>query len=342
MSAKISIRSDDELIPAVSSPISHSSSLLPPLPKNPRDRLLLPQKPLLLLFFFLLFIPTTLSPTPNLTLTLTQTLTLDVSGGARGGRRGRGGGEGGEYYPSPPPFPYSFHLVEVTVISAQELFPASRAMQTYAVAWVDAAQKVRTRLDRAGHTDPAWNDKFVFRVGTRRSAPPPRRSPSRSTRAPASAARSCSHRARPPLHPPPFPSPRFAAVQVRRPLTLRPQGILNLSVSLLDAYARSLPLFADLAPNPNPNPNPNPKEPSPAAAAMVVVDKEREEMEAKLEKWRAELPPMKKGEGAREEKGLGGRARRRNSFGKFSCFSPVTESGEVAKVRFAREREISR
>ncbi|OAY64596.1 hypothetical protein ACMD2_01956 [Ananas comosus] len=267
-----------------------------------------------------------------------------------GGGEGRGGGEGGEYYPSPPPFPYSFHLVEVTVISAQELFPASRAMQTYAVAWVDAAQKVRTRLDRAGHTDPAWNDKFVFRVGDAalRSATSAvtveiyARTRLRGALL-LGTARALLSTLRP------SPSPRFAAVQVRRPLTLRPQGILNLSVSLLDAYARSLPLFADLAPNPNPNP----KESSPAAAAaMVVVDREREEMEAKLEKWRAELPPMKKGEGAKEEKGLGGRAkeekglggraRRRNSFGKFSCFSPVTESGEVAKVRFAGEREISR
>jgi hypothetical protein len=33
---------------------------------------------------------------------------------------------------------------------------------------------------------------------------------------------------------------------VRRPNSLRPQGILNIAVALLDGYAKSLPLYQDL------------------------------------------------------------------------------------------------
>ncbi|KAG1354026.1 hypothetical protein COCNU_07G001380 [Cocos nucifera] len=70
--------------------------------------------------------------------------------------------DGGGYHPTPPPFPFSFHLLEVTVVSAQDLFANSRSMRTYAVAWIDPAHKLRTRLDTAGHTEPTWNFFFFF------------------------------------------------------------------------------------------------------------------------------------------------------------------------------------
>lgn len=82
-----------------------------------------------------------------------------ISEPGSGSRSGNGG-----YYPSLPPFPFNFHLLEVTVISAQDLQPAGRSMQTYAVAWIDPSSKSRTRLDAIGYTDPSWNEKFVFRV----------------------------------------------------------------------------------------------------------------------------------------------------------------------------------
>ncbi|KAE8723378.1 Auxin-responsive protein IAA13, putative isoform 1 [Hibiscus syriacus] len=61
----------------------------------------------------------------------------------------------------PPPF----HLLELNIISAQDLQPVCRRnMRTYAVAWVHSKRKLSTRIDTQGHTDPTWNDKFVFRV----------------------------------------------------------------------------------------------------------------------------------------------------------------------------------
>ncbi|XP_010251574.1 PREDICTED: uncharacterized protein LOC104593437 [Nelumbo nucifera] len=61
------------------------------------------------------------------------------------------------------------HLLEINLISAQGLKPPSanlRRMQTYAVAWIDSAIKLRTRVDRVGCENPTWNDKFIFRVSS--------------------------------------------------------------------------------------------------------------------------------------------------------------------------------
>ncbi|XP_008798687.1 uncharacterized protein LOC103713510 [Phoenix dactylifera] len=58
------------------------------------------------------------------------------------------------------------HVLEINLISAQGLKPpfGLRRVQAYAVAWVDPAFKVRTRVDRTGGENPTWNDKFIFRV----------------------------------------------------------------------------------------------------------------------------------------------------------------------------------
>ncbi|PIN05301.1 hypothetical protein CDL12_22161 [Handroanthus impetiginosus] len=58
-------------------------------------------------------------------------------------------------------------ILEINLISAQGLkTPSSnsRRMQTYAVTWIDAAAKLRTRIDSVGGENPTWNDKFLFRV----------------------------------------------------------------------------------------------------------------------------------------------------------------------------------
>ena len=146
-----------------------------------------------------------------------------------------------------------FQLLELNVISAQDLASLGRNMRTYAVAWVHPDKKLSTRVDTQGHTNPTWNDKFVFRVdqeflyndtsaimieiyalhwfkdihvGTVRVLvgnliPPPTR-PSHNDRAPIGT--------------------RFVALQVRRP-SGRPQGILNIGVMVLDSSMRSMPLY---------------------------------------------------------------------------------------------------
>ncbi|KAK9103791.1 hypothetical protein Sjap_021045 [Stephania japonica] len=67
------------------------------------------------------------------------------------------------------------YLLEINLISAQGLKPPTsaaaaasavrrRRLETYAVVWVDAAHKLRTRVDIVGGENPTWNDKFIFRV----------------------------------------------------------------------------------------------------------------------------------------------------------------------------------
>ncbi|KAK9288031.1 hypothetical protein L1049_016476 [Liquidambar formosana] len=149
-----------------------------------------------------------------------------------------------------------FQLLELNVISAQDLAPVSRSMRTYAVAWVHPTRKLSTRIDSHGHINPTWNDKFVFRVdesflradtsavmveiyavhwfkdvhvGTVRIivgnlVPPPVR----------------------PHHHQHLLGMRFVALQVRRS-SGRPQGILNIGVALLDSSMRSMPLYRQLS-----------------------------------------------------------------------------------------------
>lgn len=147
-----------------------------------------------------------------------------------------------------------FQLLELNIISAQDLANVSRSMRTYAVAWVHPDRKLSTRVDTHGDNNPTWNDKFVFRVdeeflhsdtsavmieiyalhwfrdvhvGTIRVLvgnlipTPPR-----------------PHQ---PNHHPKI-GMRFVALQVRRN-SGRPQGILNIGVAVLDSSMRSMPLY---------------------------------------------------------------------------------------------------
>ncbi|KNA08442.1 hypothetical protein SOVF_162480 [Spinacia oleracea] len=73
--------------------------------------------------------------------------------------------------PLPPPTPSreTTHLLEINLISAQNLKPPSaniRRLQTYAVAYIDPTRKLRSRVDRLGGENPSWNDKFIFRVSS--------------------------------------------------------------------------------------------------------------------------------------------------------------------------------
>lgn len=151
-----------------------------------------------------------------------------------------------------------FQLLELNVISAQDLAPVSRSMRTYSVAWVHPDRKLSTRVDTHGHNNPTWNDKFVFRVddeflhadtsavmieiyalhwfkdihvGTVRILvgnliPTPPRLHQFSQQ--------------------PQVGMRFVALQVRRP-SGRPQGILNIGVALLHSSMRSMPLYSQLS-----------------------------------------------------------------------------------------------
>ncbi|KAL7105618.1 hypothetical protein ACP275_07G055000 [Erythranthe tilingii] len=151
-----------------------------------------------------------------------------------------------------------FQLLEINIISAQDLEPLSRKMRTYATAWMHQSRKLSSCVDNDGKTNPTWNDKFVFRVddeflrqdtsaimieiyaahwfrdvlvGTVRVLvgnliPPPTRTHQQTNHYTGGM--------------------RFVALQVRRP-SGRPQGILNIGVALLDSSMRSMPLYRQLS-----------------------------------------------------------------------------------------------
>ncbi|MCE3051233.1 hypothetical protein HAX54_049162 [Datura stramonium] len=149
-----------------------------------------------------------------------------------------------------------FQLLEVNIISAQDLEPVSRKMKTYASAWVHPTRKLTTGVDVDGDNNPTWNDKFVFRVdeeflrqdtsavqidifsvnwlrdslvGSVRVLvgnliPPPTRL----------------------QHQQHHIGMRFVALQIRRP-SGRPQGILNIGVTLLGGTMRNMQLYRQLS-----------------------------------------------------------------------------------------------
>ncbi|KAB2014737.1 hypothetical protein ERO13_D09G228300v2 [Gossypium hirsutum] len=148
-----------------------------------------------------------------------------------------------------------FQLLELNVISAQDLEPVGRRkMRTYAVAWVHSERKLTTRIDGQGHNNPTWNDKFIFRVdeeflygdtsavmieiyavhwfrdihvGTVRAI----------------IGNLIPHISLPLNRRQEFSlGTTFVALQVWRP-SGRPQGILNIGVALLDSSKRSMPLY---------------------------------------------------------------------------------------------------
>ncbi|OIV90785.1 hypothetical protein TanjilG_15518 [Lupinus angustifolius] len=148
-----------------------------------------------------------------------------------------------------------FQLLEINLISAQDLAPVSKSIKAYAVAWVNPERKLTTQIDLDGHNNPIWNEKFVFRVddefltaedsaiiieiyasawirdvliGTvgvllTNLLPPSVRANNRKSS-----------------------KVRFVALQVRKP-SGRPEGILNIGVNLVDATMRSMPMYSELS-----------------------------------------------------------------------------------------------
>ncbi|KAF9622723.1 hypothetical protein IFM89_032903 [Coptis chinensis] len=55
-------------------------------------------------------------------------------------------------------------LIEINLISAQELKGISTDMQTFAVLWIDPKVKLISGIDVTGHMNPTWNDKFIFHL----------------------------------------------------------------------------------------------------------------------------------------------------------------------------------
>ncbi|KAL3654025.1 hypothetical protein CASFOL_003706 [Castilleja foliolosa] len=147
------------------------------------------------------------------------------------------------------PPPSSLHLLEISLISAQDLTPITKSMRTYAVAWTHPSRKLTTRTDQHGHTHPTWNEKFTFRVDDNFLA-------SEDSAIHIEICTASWFRevlvgtvhvlVSDLLHPDPQASRRmrFVALQVRRP-SGAPQGILNMGVSLLRQNPSGMDEFRD-------------------------------------------------------------------------------------------------
>ncbi|KAI4364537.1 hypothetical protein MLD38_020614 [Melastoma candidum] len=148
-------------------------------------------------------------------------------------------------------------LLELNLMSAQDLAPVSKSMRTYAVAWVHPDRKLTTRVDENGQANPSWNEKFVFRVdddslkndsctitievyaltwlrviliGTVNAPLQMLIPPSSSkTRIPTGGA-----------------TMRFVTLQIMRP-SGRPQGTINVGVSVINNPIHSMPLHSELS-----------------------------------------------------------------------------------------------
>ncbi|KAL7109511.1 hypothetical protein ACP275_06G179900 [Erythranthe tilingii] len=153
--------------------------------------------------------------------------------------------------PPPPPHAASQLLLEISLISAQDLAPISKSMHTYGVVWIRPNKKHTTRTDNHGQRNPKWNDKCVFsldnlpendaaatitveiytiswfrdvivgmvRVRVADLITPLTRTRNKNTT-------------------------RFVALQIRRP-SGSPQGILNMGVALSDTAMRSMQLSSE-------------------------------------------------------------------------------------------------
>ncbi|PIN21654.1 hypothetical protein CDL12_05650 [Handroanthus impetiginosus] len=58
----------------------------------------------------------------------------------------------------------TFKLLEINIISAQDLPPVSKMLRTFAVAYIHPDHKLTTRIDHQGHTNPTWNYKIAFHI----------------------------------------------------------------------------------------------------------------------------------------------------------------------------------
>lgn len=151
-----------------------------------------------------------------------------------------------------------FQLLELNIISAQDLASVMHSMHTYAVAWVHPDRKLSTGVDTNGLTNPTWNDKFVFRVDDDFLES--------DTSAimveiyavhwfkdvKVGSVRVLIDNVVPVLpnsqrfHHQRYIGMEFVALQVRRP-SGRPQGMLNIGVAVLDSSMRSMPLYSQLS-----------------------------------------------------------------------------------------------
>ncbi|XP_009795461.1 uncharacterized protein LOC107806289 [Nicotiana tabacum] len=147
------------------------------------------------------------------------------------------------------------HILEISLISAQDLAPVSKSLRTYALAWINPNKKRSTRIDNEGHNNPTWNDKFSFKVNDEFLY-----SETSAVHVEIYTVSWFRDVLVGTVHVllnnliNPFINnsngKRFVALQIRRP-SGNPQGILNMGVSLIHSSMRSMPLICNEIMNPS-------------------------------------------------------------------------------------------
>ncbi|XP_009591729.1 uncharacterized protein [Nicotiana tomentosiformis] len=146
------------------------------------------------------------------------------------------------------------HIIEISLISAQDLAPVSKSLRTYALTWINPNKKRSTRIDNEGHNNPSWNDKFSFKVNDEFLY-----SETSAVHVEIYTVSWFRDVLVGTVHVllnnliNPFVNSngkRFVALQIRRP-SGNPQGILNMGVSLINSSMKSMPLICSEIMNPS-------------------------------------------------------------------------------------------
>ncbi|XP_039018896.1 uncharacterized protein LOC120150273 [Hibiscus syriacus] len=155
------------------------------------------------------------------------------------------------------PPPTHSRILEMNLVSAEDLAPVSKNMKTYAVVWIKPDEKLATGVDQNGGTDPTWKDRFTFKVDDKFLNSEDAKivveiyaaawvkdalvgsvkvlfNDIFHLRSVADAETNNSAR-------------RTVTLQIRRP-SGRPQGILKMEVALVDSTMRSMPQLQYLTP----------------------------------------------------------------------------------------------
>ncbi|KAK8633966.1 hypothetical protein V6N13_014795 [Hibiscus sabdariffa] len=144
-------------------------------------------------------------------------------------------------------------VLEVTLLSAEDLVEVYKNMKTYAIVWVQPDRKLATGVDQTGGTNPVWNDKFSFRVDDKFLSSEDSKIVVEIYAAAwvKDALVGCVNvnindifhlRSVTDANANSSSDARDVTLQIRRP-SGRPQGILNMEVALVDGTMRSLPLL---------------------------------------------------------------------------------------------------
>ncbi|CDP04279.1 unnamed protein product [Coffea canephora] len=189
--------------------------------------------------------------------------------------------------------PPDFYVLNISLISAQDLAPISKSMRTYAVTWIHPSRKLTTSVDQQRHTNPLWNERFAFRVdseflssdqaaitveiytvswfrdllvGTVRVLISDLITP-------------CARN-----------HTRYLALQIRRP-SGNPQGMLNMGVALMDAANRSMPLRREMNPSVRDYQDALVKKLNSMSAQQkdgeIVTEENNDQMNEKIHLWRS-------------------------------------------------------